>query len=335
MSAYLVHIDAGADPNALRAALVSLGLWLQPFGDADAPRAFAVLAGSAEVSPGVLADVPGVARVDHAAPKRPQLDAMPRAVDVAGVPIGAGAAPVLLAGPCSIESEAQIHRLAEEVARQGARLLRGSAFKARTSPYSFQGAGPQALVWLREAADAHGLRVVSEVTGDAQLERVAEQADLLQIGTRLMYDYELLKRVGSLGKPVLLKRGLSATIDEWLHAAEYCLLYGAPGVVFCERGIRGTDAHTRNVLDVGAIALLAEVHGLPVIADPSHAAGRRDLIVPLGRAALAAGAHGVLVETHDRPGEAKSDGPQALAPDALAAFGLASDSAARGLGVVA
>jgi 3-deoxy-7-phosphoheptulonate synthase len=196
-------------------------------------------------------------------------------------------------------------------------LLRGGAFKPRTSPYSFAGHGEVALDWMRLAADAHGLGVVTEVMSEHDVEAVAGVADLMQLGSRNMQNFALLRAVGRANKPVLLKRGMAATIDDWLLAGEHLLSSGAAGVIFCERGIHGFDPSTRNLLDLGAVAVLACSLGLPVVVDPSHAAGRRDLVPPLSRAALAAGAHGLLVEMHPHAERARSDGPQALDAAAL------------------
>ena len=212
---------------------------------------------------------------------------------------------------------AQIDAIAARLAPLGVTFLRGGAFKPRSSPYNFQGHGDPALSWMRDAATKYGLRVVTEVLSEHDVTAVAELADLIQIGSRNMQNFALLKRVGHVGKPVLLKRAMSATIDEWLLAAEYLLHHGSSGVVLCERGIRGFDPSTRNLVDLTAVALLANVHRLPVIVDPSHGTGRRDLILPLARAALAAGAAGVMIETHDDPGRALSDGPQALRAEEL------------------
>jgi 3-deoxy-7-phosphoheptulonate synthase len=240
------------------------------------------------------------------------------AVNVGSIAIGPGAAPVLMAGPCAVENERQIREIAAAVAAAGGQMLRGSAYKPRTSPYAFQGYGAPALTWLRQAADACGLAVVTEVLAAEDAARVAEIADLVQIGSRNMQNFSLLRAVGKQKKPVLLKRGIAATIEEWLLAAEYCLAEGAPGVIFCERGVRAFDPTTRNLLDLGAVAQLSIAWRLPVVVDPSHAAGRRDLIVALGHAGWAAGAHGVLVETHGDPAAALSDGPQALPLQQLA-----------------
>jgi 3-deoxy-7-phosphoheptulonate synthase len=211
-----------------------------------------------------------------------------------------------------MESEAQAFSIAAALAPLGVAFLRGGAYKPRSSPYSFQGHGEPALDWLRRAADAHGMKVVTEALAEADVDLVAAHADLVQVGSRNMHNYALLKAIGRTGRPALLKRGMAATIDEWLHAGEYLLAGGASGVVFCERGIRSFDDSTRNLLDLGAVALLAHVHRLPVIVDPSHGAGRRDLVLPLGRAALAAGAAGLMIESHDDPPRALSDGPQAI-----------------------
>jgi 3-deoxy-7-phosphoheptulonate synthase len=258
-----------------------------------------------------------VQQVVAPASAHPRVDAQPTIVDIAGVPVGRGADPVLMSGPCAVESQERIERIAARLAPQGVRFLRGGAYKPRTSPYAFQGHGEVALQWLRRAADAHGMRVVTEVMGESEVPLVAEYADLLQIGSRNMSNYALLKAAGRAGKPALLKRSMSATVSEWLQAGEYLLVHGASAVLFCERGIRGFDESTRNLLDLGAVALLAHAHGLPVIVDPSHATGRRDLVLPLARAALHAGAAGVMIETHDDPGRALSDGPQALHPEEL------------------
>jgi 3-deoxy-7-phosphoheptulonate synthase len=228
---------------------------------------------------------------------------------------------VLISGPCSVETPEQIAECARLVRRAGGLLLRGGAFKPRSSPYSFSGHGADALRWLREAAKSEGLAVVTEVLGERDVDIVAEQADLLQIGSRNMQAFALLRAVGRARKPVLLKRGMAATVEEWLLAAEHLLVAGAPSVVFCERGLRSFDPRTRNLLDLGAVALLANVYRLPTLVDPSHAAGRRDLIEPLSRAAMAAGAHGLMIECHPDAAHAKSDGPQALDPDALARVG--------------
>ncbi|MGF3498313.1 MAG: 3-deoxy-7-phosphoheptulonate synthase [Candidatus Methanosuratincola sp.] len=218
------------------------------------------------------------------------------------------------AGPCAVESKVQLLEAARAVKGAGASVLRGGAFKPRTSPYSFQGLGEEGLRLLREVSDEVGIPVVTEATSPEQVPTVAEYADAIQIGARNMQNFELLKAAGRSGRPVLLKRGASATIEEWMLAAEYVLLEGNWSVILCERGIRSFDSSTRNVFDVAGMALAKALTHLPVIADPSHATGRRDLIVPTAMAAVAAGADGLIVEVHPRPDEALSDGPQSLDP---------------------
>lgn len=316
----IVTLRAGADPAPVAAALQGLGLWTQALRGVDGlTSAFAVLPCSAAVPAERLRDLPGVADVLASPSAHPLVDAQAREVQVG--PVTLGGAPILAAGPCAVESEEGIHEVAALVAASGARLLRGGAFKPRTSPYSFRGHGREALRWLRSAADAHRLGVVTEALSEADAAAVAEVADLIQIGSRNMQSYALLRAVGRTGRPVLLKRGMAATVEEWLLAGEHLLEAGARAVIFCERGVHGGDPSTRNLLDLGAVALLAHVHRQTVVVDPSHAVGRRDLIRPLARAALAAGAAGVLVEVHPRAAEARSDGPQALSPDELEAIG--------------
>jgi 3-deoxy-7-phosphoheptulonate synthase len=225
---------------------------------------------------------------------------------------------VLMAGPCSVESEEQIHTVASIVAGHGTKVLRGGAFKPRTSPYSFQGLGEPGLRWLRQAADAHGLLVVTEVLDPRHVELVAAYADILQIGARNMQNFALLKEVGRCEKPVLLKRGLAATLEEFLMAAEYMLAAGNTRVILCERGIRTFSDHTRFTLDVGIIPALKEASSLPVIVDPSHAAGARAKVIPLALAGIAAGADGLIVEVHHEPERALSDGAQSLLPEQFA-----------------
>jgi 3-deoxy-7-phosphoheptulonate synthase len=231
-----------------------------------------------------------------------------------GVAVG-GRQVVMMAGPCSVESPEQIETIAGIVAGAGVRVLRGGAFKPRTSPYSFQGLGLQGLRYMREAADRHHLLVVSEVMDQTQIPAMLECVDLLQVGARNMQNYNLLKELGKVAKPVLLKRGISATIEEWLLSAEYIMSGGNYNVVLCERGIRTFENATRNTLDVSAIPLVHKLSHLPVIADPSHAMGRRDHVLPMARAAVAAGADGLLLEVHHQPENALSDGPQALYPE--------------------
>ncbi len=235
-------------------------------------------------------------------------------VRIGDVEIG-GPRVVVMAGPCSVESRDQILAAAERVARAGARILRGGAFKPRTSPHTFQGLGEEGLRYLREAADRFGLLVVSEVMDSSQVSLVSDYADILQVGARNMQNYHLLRELGSQKKPVLLKRGLSATIEEWLLAAEYIMIEGNYNVILCERGIRTFETYTRNTVDISAIPVVKKLSHLPILADPSHGTGRRDMVLPVARAAVAAGADGLLVEVHPEPDRALSDGAQSLRPE--------------------
>ncbi|MCL5962007.1 MAG: 3-deoxy-7-phosphoheptulonate synthase [Chloroflexi bacterium] len=238
-------------------------------------------------------------------------------VFVGDVPIG-GQEVIVIGGPCAVEDEMQLLEAATAISRSGGRLLRGGAFKPRTSPYDFRGLGKAGLELLARARQATGLPVVTEVVAERDVEEVASYADVLQIGSRNMSCFSLLEEVARMGKPVLLKRGLQATIREWLLSAEYILAQGNDQVILCERGIRSYDSDfTRNTLDLSAVAVAKQETHLPVIVDPSHAAGRADLIVPLARAAIAVGADGLLVEVHPRPEEALCDGPQSLSLEAF------------------
>ncbi|TMB91964.1 MAG: 3-deoxy-7-phosphoheptulonate synthase [Chloroflexi bacterium] len=232
-------------------------------------------------------------------------------VDVSGVCIGDGSFTVM-AGPCAVENREQMLSTARAVRDAGAAIIRGGAFKPRTSPYSFQGLGLAGLDFLSEARTATGLRVVTEVVTPGDVEVVAGTADMLQVGTRNAQNFALLEAVGDSGRPVLLKRGLSNTIEEWLLAAEYVVAHGNPDVVLCERGIRTFEAYTRNTLDLSAVPVVKSLSHLPVVVDPSHATGHRHLVAPMALAALAAGADGVLIEVHPDPERALSDGAQSL-----------------------
>jgi 3-deoxy-7-phosphoheptulonate synthase len=227
--------------------------------------------------------------------------------------IGGGAVAVI-AGPCSIESETQMMSVAETIAASGATMLRGGAYKPRSSPYAFQGMGLDGLKLLRAAGDSVDLPVVTEVLDVRDAETVAEWADVLQVGARNMQNFMMLEELGKMRKPVLLKRGLSATIEETLSAAEYVLKGGNRDVILCERGIRTFETYTRNTLDLAAVAALKGLTHLPIVADPSHATGRRDLVAPMSRASITAGADGVMVEVHPDPEHARCDGPQSLTP---------------------
>jgi len=239
-------------------------------------------------------------------------------VDVGkGVRIG-GPEVVVAAGPCAVESAEQVQAIAERVARLGAKLLRGGAFKPRSSPYTFQGLGEQGLKLLRQAADKNGLLVVSEVMDPSQISLMLSYVDVLQVGARNMQNYHLLRALGEVSKPVLLKRGMSATIEELLLSAEYIMAGGNYNVILCERGIRTFETYTRNTLDIAAIPVIKKLSHLPIIADPSHGTGRRDKVSPMARAAVAAGADGLLIEVHHDPEHALSDGAQSLYPDQFA-----------------
>jgi 3-deoxy-7-phosphoheptulonate synthase/chorismate mutase len=238
-------------------------------------------------------------------------------VKVGDVALGSHHAPVLVAGPCSLESSEQVEATAAFVASRGVKLFRGGAFKPRTDPYSFQGLGEEGLKLGREACDRHGLLFISEIMDAGDLPLFLEYADVLQIGARNMQNFTLLRAVGRSNKPVLLKRGLSATIEEWLMAAEYLLSEGNANVILCERGIRTFERYTRNTLDVSAVALAKQETHLPVLVDVTHSGGRRDLLVPLTKAGLAVGADGIMVEVHPNPAVALSDNKQQMDFDAF------------------
>ena len=271
-----------------------------------------------KLSTGVLRSIPGVQDVVRVLPpyKLASREAHPQPsiVELGPVRIGGGHL-ALIAGPCAIESAERLHDIARSVKASGANILRGGAFKPRTSPYSFQGMGEEGLKILREVGDEFGLPVVTEVMDPRRVELVAQYADMLQLGARNMQNFVLLTEVGRTRKPVLLKRGMSATIDELLMSAEYILSQGNSQVVLCERGVKGFDSYSRNLFDVAAVAAVKGLSHLPIIVDPSHATGRPDLIGPCALAGLAAGADGVHIEVHNCPEEAVSDGPQALLPE--------------------
>jgi 3-deoxy-7-phosphoheptulonate synthase len=230
-----------------------------------------------------------------------------------GVTIG-GNEVVVAAGPCSVESREQIHIIAESVAKSGAKILRAGAFKPRTSPYAFQGMGEKGLEFMREAAEKFGLFSVSEVMDASQIQMMIGYVDILQVGARNMQNYHLLRALGEVRKPILLKRGMSATMEELLLSAEYILAGGNPDVILCERGIRTFETYTRNTFDIAAIPVIKKLSHLPMIGDPSHGTGRRDKVAPMARAAVAAGADGLLIEVHNDPDHALSDGAQSLDP---------------------
>jgi 3-deoxy-7-phosphoheptulonate synthase len=235
-------------------------------------------------------------------------------VRIKGVEIG-GNAVVAMAGPCSVENRDQMEAAAEVVSKAGAKVIRGGAFKPRSSPYSFQGLGEEGLRILREAADRHNLLVVSEVMDQTQIPLMLDFVDIFQVGARNMQNYTLLRELGKIHRPVLLKRGIAATIEELLLSAEYLLSGGNYEVILCERGIRTFETYTRNTMDISAIPIVKKLSHLPMIADPSHGTGRRDHVLPMARAAVAAGADGIIVEVHQDPDKALSDGAQTLKPE--------------------
>ena len=239
-------------------------------------------------------------------------------ITVNGVDIGKEL--MLAAGPCAVENEEQVFTITEFLSKQHVRFLRGGAYKPRSSPYSFQGLKTEGLELLRKAADKYGMAVVSEVMSADKVDELCEFADILQVGTRNMQNYPLLRALGKINKPVLLKRGMSSTVEEWLLAAEYILVGGNERVILCERGIRTFDTATRNTLDLGAVALVKQLSHLPVIVDPSQGTGNRNLVAPLSLAAIAAGADGLIIEVHNQPERALSDGEQSLYFDQFAAM---------------
>ncbi len=263
-----------------------------------------------------IRDLPGVKEVIHVSKpyKMVSRDFHPRptVIRIGGVEIGEGRSPITIAGPCAVESEDQIIRTARAVKAAGAEMLRGGAFKPRTGPYTFQGLKEEGLKLLALAKKETGLPLVSEVMTSENVELVAGYVDVLQVGARNMQNFDLLREVGRTKKPVLLKRGLSATIEEFLAAAEYILAEGNPQVILCERGIRTYETATRNTLDLSVIPIIKELSHLPIIVDPSHATGKRSLVPPMAKAALVAGANGIMIEVHPEPEKALSDGPQSL-----------------------
>jgi 3-deoxy-7-phosphoheptulonate synthase len=266
-----------------------------------------------------LAALPGVQEIIHVTKPYKQVSREWKAESTVvrlpgGLTVG-GDEVVVMAGPCSVESERQLLDAARVVREAGATVLRAGAYKPRSSPYSFQGLGRAGLKLLARAREETGLLIVTEVMDTEEMDFVVEAADIIQIGARNMQNYSLLKRAGRAGKPILLKRGLSATIQELLLSAEYILAAGNPDVILCERGVRGFDPATRNLFDLSAIAVVHGLSHLPIIADPSHGTGHRDMVIPMARAAVAAGADGLLVEVHPNPDRALSDGAQSLYPE--------------------
>jgi 3-deoxy-7-phosphoheptulonate synthase len=315
----LILMESAATPGQIQAVLDLLaGAGVRAFLQ-ESPAATSILAPHA--SQALKADrIEPMVGVNRVVPitspfKLASADGAPgrSVVEVRGVPVG-GRELAVMAGPCGVESREQLFTVARYVAESGVKLLRAGAYKPRTSPYAFQGMGTEALRLLEEARREYDLGIVTEATEVETFEEVERTADLIQLGARNMQNFALLKRAGRSAKPVLLKRGPAATLEEWLFAAEYILSEGNRNVILCERGIRTWSQHARNTLDVSVIPAARMLTHLPVIADPSHATGRRDLVIPCARAAVAAGADGLIVETHCQPERALSDGPQALLP---------------------
>jgi len=317
----LIVMDHSATPEQIQAVIdtvTAAGLQAEPIPGSQR-TAIGVLGNQGPVDDTAIRELPGVREIIHVSKpyKLVSRDFHPEStvVEVGGVRIGDGATPVVIAGPCSIENEAQMLAAARVVKAGGGQVLRGGAFKPRTGPHSFQGLGVPGLKLLRQAGDAVGLPVITEVMRIEQLEAVCRYADILQIGARNMQNFDLLKEVGRLSHPVLLKRGLSATIEEFLSAAEYLLAEGNGRVILCERGIRTFERATRNTLDLSVVPLIRSMSHLPIIVDPSHATGKRSLVPVMAKAALVAGAHGVMVEVHPEPEKALCDGAQSLTGD--------------------
>jgi len=312
----VMHHTATDDQiNAVEDAVRAMGL--QPVPIPGSQRtAIGVLGNQGYVDDTAIRELDGVRETIHVSKpyKLVSRDFHPEStvVDVKGVKFGDGCAPVIIAGPCSIESETQMLTAARVVKEAGARMLRGGAFKPRTGPHSFQGLGVEGLKLLRQAGDAVDLPVITEVMRIDQIDDVCRYADVLQVGARNMQNFDLLKEIGRLRTPVLLKRGLAATIEEFLAAAEYLLSEGNEQVILCERGIRTFERATRNTLDLSVVPLVRGMSHLPIVVDPSHATGKRNLIAPMSKAALVVGAHGVMVEVHPDPDHALCDGAQSL-----------------------
>ena len=312
----VMHHKAGEKQvDAVIKAVEKMGFSAAPIPGSER-IAIGVLGNRGYVDDATIRDLPGVQEVIHVSKpyKLVSRDFHPRStlVKVGSLSIGEGKRPVVVAGPCAVESEEQILKTARFVKKAGADMLRGGAFKPRTGPHTFQGLREEGLLLLARAGREAGLPIITEVMSPDSVQLVAEHADVLQVGARNMQNFDLLREVGRIKKPVLLKRGMSATIEEFLAAAEYILTEGNPNVILCERGIRTFETATRNTLDLAVVPLIKELSHLPVMVDPSHATGKRSLVVPMVKAALVAGAHGVLVEVHPEPEKALSDGPQSL-----------------------
>lgn len=312
----VMHSKAGSKQiDAVMVAVKNMGLRAKPIPGSQR-TAIGVLGNKGYVDDFTIRDLPGVKEVIHVTKpyKMVSRDFHPRrtVIKIDDVEIGEGKKPIVIAGPCAVESEHQIVKTAIAVKRLGADLLRGGAFKPRTGPHTFQGLKKEGLRLLALAKNETGLPIVTEVMTPENVELVGEYADVLQVGARNMQNFDLLRELGRIHKPVLLKRGMSATIEEFLAAAEYIYAEGNHKVILCERGIRTFETATRNCLDLSVIPLINELSHLPVIIDPSHATGKRSLVPPMAKAALVAGAHGIMIEVHPEPDKALSDGPQSM-----------------------
>ncbi|AJF05833.1 3-deoxy-7-phosphoheptulonate synthase [Geoalkalibacter subterraneus] len=309
------HNASAEQVRRVQETIETMGLQAAPIPGSER-TAIGVLGNQGYVDDTAIRNLPGVRECIHVSKpyKLVSRDFHPGAtiVEIGDVRIGDGMAPVVIAGPCSIESVDQMMAAARMAKKAGASMLRGGAFKPRTGPHSFQGLGEKGLKMLRQAGDQVGLPVITEVMRIEQLDAVCQYADVLQIGARNMQNFDLLKEVGRLDRPVLLKRGMSATVEEFLAAAEYIVAEGNERVVLCERGIRTFERATRNTLDLSVVPLIREMSHLPIIVDPSHATGLRSLVPVMSKAALVAGAHGVMVEVHPDPARALCDGAQSL-----------------------
>jgi 3-deoxy-7-phosphoheptulonate synthase len=317
----LIVMHHSATDDQLKAvvdAVKAMGLIAEPI-PGSLRTAIGVLGNQGYVDDTTISVLPGVREVIHVSKpyKLVSRDFHPESsvVEAGGVKFGDGQPPVLIAGPCTVESEEQMLAAARLVKQNGAQMLRGGAFKPRTGPHTFQGLGVEGLKLLRQAGDAESLPVITEVMRIEQLDIICRYADGLQVGARNMQNFDVLKEVGKCGHPVLLKRGMSATIEEFLSAAEYIVAEGNPQVILCERGIRTFEKATRNTLDLSVVPLIREMSHLPIVVDPSHATGRRSLVGPMSKAALVVGAHGVMIEVHPDPDKALCDGAQSLNGD--------------------
>jgi len=309
------HSATDEQVQAVTNAVEVMGLTAEPI-PGSLRTAIGVLGNQGYVDDTTIRELPGVREVIHVSKpyKLVSRDFHPDSsiVEAGGVKFGDGQSPVIIAGPCSVESEEQMLAAARLVKENGAQMLRGGAFKPRTGPHSFQGLGVEGLKYLRQAGDAEGLPVITEVMRIEQIETICRYADVLQVGARNMQNFDLLKEVGKSGHPILLKRGMSATIEEFLSAAEYILAEGNSRVILCERGIRTFEKATRNTLDLSVVPLIREMSHLPIVVDPSHATGKRSLVGPMAKAAIVVGAHGIMIEVHPNPDQALCDGAQSL-----------------------